>query len=89
MKKFSVILSILAAVAGLVGIYFAVVGFLKRKGCLCDEAEYDSDCRLDDACCDEEAEDNMLFNDDDEISFMGQEPSEEETYENSEEQPKK
>lgn len=76
MKKLSVILSILAAIAGLVGIYFAVVEFLKRKGCFSDEEEFEDccDCGCDEdmGSMEEEDEDSMSFNDD-EISFMGDE----------------
>ena len=93
MKKFSVVLSILAAVAGLVGIYFAVVEYLKRKGYFSDEEECDECC--DDVMpCEDEEEESMSFSEDDGLSFMGaadsanEEDSFDEESENTEEESK-
>ena len=92
MKKFSIVLSVLAAIAALVGVYFAVVEFLKRKGYFNDEEELDDEgLSLDEEVPEETAneDESISFSEDEgDLSFMEEEAPEEENAEEAPEEPK-
>ena len=83
MKKFSIVLSIFAAIAAIGGVCYAVAEYLKRKGAVDEEEEDMCDPALDleEEPCDE----NISFSEDEEISFMDEDDKEEEV---KEEEPK-
>lgn len=52
MKRFSIILSVLAFIAGLVALYFSIAEILKRRGYCDDDCDCNCDCDCD--CCDDD-----------------------------------
>ena len=93
MKKFSIVLSVLAAIAAIAGIYFAAVEFLKRKGGLSEEEEFDEEgLSLDEDIPEEvvnEDESISFSEDDEELSFMEEEAfADEAPSEDAKEEPK-
>lgn len=61
MKRFSIVLSILALIAGLVALYFTIAEILKRRGFSEDEDCDCCDCSCDDDAEEEPSEEEMDF----------------------------